>query len=139
MSRENVEIVRKVYDAWACGDPSQAFEYLDPDVVWEAIEDAPDAGTYRKHSGVKRYMDDWLQDFEMLPFEFGRSIDADGRLTIEQRGTTKGKGSGLTTVINYAAVYTFRDDKVLTVKEYNSYAEALEAVGLSEQEAHAES
>ena len=48
MSQENVEIVRKVYAAWACGDPSQAFEHLDPEVVWEAIEDAPDAGTYCK-------------------------------------------------------------------------------------------
>jgi uncharacterized protein len=139
MSQENVEIVRKVYDAWACGDPSQAYKYLDPEVVWEAIEDAPDAGTYRKHTGVKRYMDDWLQDFEMSPFEFGRSIEAGEQLLIEQRGTTKGRGSGLTTVINYAAVYTFRDGKVLTVKEYNTFSEALEAAGLSEEDAHADS
>jgi ketosteroid isomerase-like protein len=138
MSQENVEVVRKVYAAWTCGDPSEAFEHLDPEVVWEAIEDAPDAGTYRKHSGVKRYMDDWLQDFEMLGFEFRRSIDAEGRLVMEQRGTTKGKGSGLTTVINYAAVYTFRLGKVLTVKEYGTYEQALEAVGLSEQDAHAD-
>ena len=121
MSQENVEIVRKVYDAWTAAITSQAFEYLDPDVVWEAIEDAPDAGTYRKRSGVKRYMEDWLQDFEMLPFEIRRSIDAEDRLVIEQRGTTKGRGSGLTTVINYAAVYTFRDGKVLTVKEYSTF------------------
>jgi ketosteroid isomerase-like protein len=132
MSQENVEIVHKVYAAWACGDPSQAFEHLDPEVIWEAIEDAPDAGTYRKHSGVKRYMDDWLQDFEMFPFEFGRSVEVEGQLVMEQRGTTKGRGSGLTTVINYAAVYNFRGGKVLTVKEYNTFGDALEAVGLSE-------
>src|SRR5438105_975810 len=108
MSQENVEIVRAVYEAWVSGDPSQAFDYLDPEVVWEAIEDAPDARTYRGHAGVKRYMDDWLQDFEMLPIEFGRSIEAGEQLVIEQRGTTKGKGSGLETAINYAAAYTFR-------------------------------
>jgi hypothetical protein len=45
----------------------------------------------------------------------------------------------LTTVINYAAVYTFRDGKVLTVKEYSTFGEALKAVGLSEQDAHADS
>ena len=59
MSQENVEIVRKVYDGWSRSDPSRAFDYLDPDVVWEAIENAPDAGTYRGHSGVKRLMDDY--------------------------------------------------------------------------------
>jgi ketosteroid isomerase-like protein len=132
MSQENVEIVRKVYDAWAGGNPAQAFDYLDPEVVWEAIEDAPDAGTYRRHSGVKRYMEDWLEDFEMFPFQFGRSIEIDEQLVLEQRGTTKGRGSGLQTEVHYAAVYTFRSDKVLTVKEYGTYAGALEAVGLSE-------
>jgi ketosteroid isomerase-like protein len=139
MSQENVEIVKKVYAAWTRGDPPQAFEHLDPEVVWEAIEDAPDAGTFHKHSGVKRYMDDWLQDFEMLSFEFGQSIGAEGQLVIEQRGETKGRGSGVTTVINYAAIYTFRAGKVLTVKEYNTFGQALEAVGLSEQDAHADS
>ncbi len=37
-----------------------------------------------------------------------------------------------TTEIHYAAVYSFRGGKVLSVKEFNTRAEALEAVGLSE-------
>jgi ketosteroid isomerase-like protein len=131
MSLENVEIVRNVYDAWSRSDPSQAFDFLDPDVVWEAIEEAPDAGTYCGHSGVKRYMDDWLQDFEDFAFEFGPPVETDGRLVLEQWGRNTGKGSGLNTEIHYAAVYTFRRGKVLTVKEYNTCAEALEAVGVS--------
>jgi ketosteroid isomerase-like protein len=126
-----VEIVRKVYEAWCRADPSYAFDHLDPEVVWEAIEDAPDAGTYRGHSGVKRYMDDWLQDFEGFAFEFGRPVEVDGCLVLEQWGRNRGKGSGLETEIHYAAVYTFRGDKVLSVKEYNTYSEALEAVGRS--------
>jgi hypothetical protein len=73
-----------------------------------------------------------LPDFEMFPVEFGRSVDAEGRLVVEQRGTTKGKGSGLTTAIDHAAVYTFSGGKVLAVKEYNTFGEALESVGLSE-------
>ena len=131
MSQENVEIVRKVYDGWSLSDPSQAFDYLDPDVVWEAIEDAPDAGTYRGHSGVKRHMDDWLEDFEDFAVEFGQPVEVDGRLVLEQWWRNRGKGSGLKTEIHYAAVYTFRGGKVFTVKEYNTCAEALEAVGLS--------
>jgi len=137
LAQENLDIVRRVYDAWCSGDPARAFDYLDPEVVWEAIEDAPDAGTYRGHSGVKRYMDDWLQDFENFAFEFGEPVEVDGRLVLEQWGTNTGKGSGLKTEIHYAAVYTFRDGKVLTVKEYNSRAEALEAVGLPAQDARA--
>jgi ketosteroid isomerase-like protein len=137
MSRENMEAVRKIYDAWVRSDPAQAFDYLDPEVVWEAIEDAPDAGTYRGHSGVKRYMDDWLQDFEDFAFDFAQPVEVDERLVLEQWARNRGKGSGLETEIHYAAVYTFRDGKLFTVKEYNSRADALEAVGLSEQDARA--
>jgi ketosteroid isomerase-like protein len=133
MSRESVEIVRKVYDAWSRGDPSQAFDFLDPEIVWEAIEDAPDAGSYRGHSGVKRYMADWLQDFEGFAFEFGQPVELNGRLVLEQWARNRGKGSGLQTEIHYAAVYTFRRGRVFTVKEYNSYAEALEAAARLEQ------
>ena len=136
MSQENVhigvEVVRKVYDAWCDGEPSRAFDYLDSDVVWEAIEDAPDAGTYRGHGGVKGYMDDWLHDFENFEFEFAHPVEAGERLVLEQWGRNKGKGSGLKTEIHYAAVYTFRKGKVLTVHEYGTYADALEAAGLSE-------
>ena len=135
MSQENVEIVRKVYDAWSASDPSQAFDLLDPEVVWEAIEDAPDAGTYCGHSGVKGYMDDWLQDFEGFAFEFSQPVEADGRLVLDQWARNTGKGSGLKTEIHYAAVYTFRRGRVFTVKEYSTRAEALEAAGLSEQNA----
>ena len=29
-------------------------------IVWEAAEDAPDAGTYRGRVGVRGYFQDWL-------------------------------------------------------------------------------
>jgi ketosteroid isomerase-like protein len=137
MSQENVEVVRKVYDGFVRSDPSLAFDYLDSEVVWEAIEDAPDAGTYRGHPGVKRYINDWLQDFEDFAFDFGEPVEVGGRLVLEQWARNRGKGSGLETEIHYAAVYTFRDGKVLTVTEYGTYAQALEAVGMSEQDARA--
>jgi hypothetical protein len=55
-------------------------------------------------------------------------------------GRNRGKGSGLKTEIHYAAVYTFRHGKGVHGQgiqhlEYNTCAEALEAVGLSQQDA----
>ena len=131
--KTSIQAVRAVYDAWCAADPARACEHLDPEVVWEAIEDAPDAGTYRGHAGVKRYMEDWLGDFEDFEFELAQPVEAGDRLVLEQRARNRGKGSGLTTEIQYGAVYTFRDGKVLTVNEYGTYAKALEAVGLSGQ------
>ena len=39
----------------------------------------------------------------------------------------------------YAQVYTFRDGLIIHWKLYTSQSAALEAVGLSEQDAHADS
>ncbi len=89
MAQESVEIVRGVYDGWFRGDVTSALQHLDPEVVWEAIADAPDAGTYRGHAGCRRYMEDWLGDFDMLSMDFEEVIDADDRLVIAQRGARK--------------------------------------------------
>jgi len=137
MSQENVEIVRGVYAGWVDGDVSSAIEHLDPAVVWEAIADAPDAGTYRGHAGVRRYMEDWLGDFDILSMDFEEVIDAGDRLVIAQRARTRGKGSGIETELPYAVAYWFRSGTILEIKEFRTKDEALEAVGLSAPGAHA--
>src|SRR5918992_5552696 len=58
------EIVSRLYnEGWAHGDFDLVFALLDPKVVWTAIEGAPDAGTYMGLESVRRYMQDWLDDF----------------------------------------------------------------------------
>jgi ketosteroid isomerase-like protein len=108
-------------------------ELLDPGVVWTAIEEAPDAGTYRGHEGVRRYWLDWLGDFDIHPFRIEESIEAGDRLVCMQRATTTGKGSGVKSELQYACVYTFGDEeRIVEVTEYATRKEALDAVGVRE-------
>ena len=137
--RTNVQVVRSVYDGWADGDVTRALEYLDPGIVWEAIPDAPDAGTYRGHAGVRRYMEDWLGDFDSLGLDFEEIIDEGQQLVITQCARATGKGSGAKTELHYAAAYRLEQGKIVEIREFRTKAEALEAVGLSEQDAHADS
>ena len=44
----------------APGDIDRWLSHFSNDVVWEALEDAPDAGTYRGHEGIRGYAEDWL-------------------------------------------------------------------------------
>jgi ketosteroid isomerase-like protein len=132
MSQENVEIVWRVYDGWVEGDVPKALKSLDPAIVWEAIADAPDAGTYRGHAGVRRYMEDWLRDFDILSMEAEEVIDAGDRLVITQCARTKGKGSGIETELRYAIACWLRSGKIVEIKEFRTKEEALEAAGLSE-------
>ena len=137
--RTNVQVVRGLYDGWMGGDVARALEYLDPGVVWEAIPDAPDAGTYRGHAGVRRYMEDWLGDFDILGLDFEEIIDEGERLVITQCARATGKGSGAKTELHYAAAYRLEQGKIVEIREFRTKAEALEAVGLSENDAHADS
>jgi ketosteroid isomerase-like protein len=129
--RTNVEVARNLYDGWMDGDVTRALECVDSEVVWEAIADAPDAGTYRGHAGVRRYMEDWLGDFDFLPMEFKEVVEDQDRLAIAQCGRAKGKGSGVETEIRYAVAYRLRNGKITEIREFRTMAEALEAAGLS--------
>jgi ketosteroid isomerase-like protein len=128
--RTNADVARGVYDGWMDGDVTRALEFLDPEVVWEAIADAPDAGTYRGHAGARRYMEDWLGDFDFLPMEFKQVVEEHDRLAIAQCARAKGKGSGVETEIHYAVAYRLSDGKIIEVREFRTMAEALEAANL---------
>lgn len=131
MSRESVDAVRAVNEAWVSGEVGRAMGHLSGDVVWEAIEEAPDAGTYRGHQGVRSYFEDWLGHFE-LEIELGDARKAGERLVVPQHAVAKSRGTGLATEMDYAVVYRVREGKILAVKEYRTLDQALEAVALQE-------
>jgi ketosteroid isomerase-like protein len=125
------EIVSRLYnEGWAKGDFDLVFDLLHPKVVWTAIEGAPDAGTYRNHGGVRRYMQDWLDNFDFGrgSVSFEESIEIGDRLVCVQHVTGVGKGSGIESEIRYACVYAFdADQRITEVNEYATREEALAA------------
>jgi ketosteroid isomerase-like protein len=135
MSRENVEIVQRLYrDCFAAADLGLVPELLHPDVVWTAIESAPDFGTRRGHAGAREHMGDWLDafDFEAMPTD-RVATTSDGRLVCALHAVGTEKEIGVTTEIRYAEVFRFADDgRILEIHEYAAVEDALEAVGLSE-------
>ena len=126
------EIVSRLYrDGWGPADFDVVRELLDDDVVWTAIEGAPDAGTYRDFESVRAYMQDWLDEFDFNEGDDAlveESIEVGERLVCLQRVIGTGKRSGLRSEIRYACLYTFGDDeRILEVNEYATLEEALEA------------
>jgi ketosteroid isomerase-like protein len=99
MSQENVETVARLYnECWGPGKLELVPEILHPDIVWTAIESAPDSGTRRGYVECRAYMNDWLESFdlEMTPIEEAR-FAPDGRLVCALHGVGTEKGTGLTT------------------------------------------
>ena len=140
MSQENVELVCRVFDAFNQRDLDAYLALMDDDV--EAV---PRAGamegesSYRGHNGVRRWWNNLLDVFPDFSIEVVEMHDL-GDLTfatIRLRGHGAGSAAPTDQVIWNMA--RWRRGKCIWWRIFDSRAEALEAVGLSEQGAHADS
>ncbi len=86
---------------------------------------------------MRRYYEQWLESFIGLHADVEEYLEAaDGRVFTWVHWTGRGRGSGIEAEWGLAIVYTLRDGKVFLAEEYFDRSEALEAVGLSDQDAH---
>jgi ketosteroid isomerase-like protein len=137
MSQANVDIVRGVQAEFEQGN-FWIPETFDPSVrvVW-----LPVAGGEAETVGLDdmaRAMKAWIESWEQVTNVAERIIDAGDRGVVviaEWRG--RGRASGVFTKWRYGAVWTLRDGKVTSIISYPDPADALEAAGLSQQDAHA--
>jgi uncharacterized protein len=134
MSKENVEIVRRLWQAFADGGMDALMEYFDPEINWRAMEGAPDdVGEMNGRDAVRSYMQDWLDTFEditSVPMELLDGGDDHVVATIHVTG--RARLSGIETELRYAIVYTLRDGKIVRGREYADRQQAVEAAGLAE-------
>ena len=147
MSQENVERARGVIEDFNTGEgefDSQGTltklpdeEVFDPEVEWDASESPilDLSGVYRGIEGVRLYWRTWVAAWEMRHFDF-EVLDAGDRVVaLFNHQVMRGRSTGIDVVVpKYAAVMTIRDGLVVHWKLYMSQSEALEAVGLSEQD-----
>jgi ketosteroid isomerase-like protein len=137
MSQENVEIVRRGFEAFTRGGWEPLFG-----TVWapEIVSDMSPAGiaglgVYHGFDELRSFFEDWFGTF---PFEDWEQevddiIDCGDEVVValtRQRG--RGSASGVSVELEYAQVITFREGKIVRSVVYTDRGQALEAVGLSE-------
>ena len=133
MSQENLEVVRRGWDAWLRGDLPGVLREYDPDVVWDLTHyrDVPET-EFRGIENVEAYLNEWLAVWDDYEIGIDEILAApDGRIVTLYWQRGKGHASGLAMNIDAAHVATVRDGKITYIEIYDDRAEALEAVGLS--------
>lgn len=136
MSRDDVELVRCLYEAFNRRDYANAVQCLDPQVeVYPAVVglDPAGAGTTRRwvgRHGVLRTFQDLGETWHSVTVEIqGIEELADGRVLAVEDWHTRGRdGIGFTTRIT--DVYTVERGLIVRVDGFLDKAKALEAVGL---------
>ena len=65
MSQENVEVVRKLADAWNSGGVEALLAFYPEDVVWYPFPDAPENSSgFHGHDGIREVMGGWGDSFD---------------------------------------------------------------------------
>jgi ketosteroid isomerase-like protein len=91
MSQENVEIVRRAYEAAGeQGNVETLLEFCSADIEYRTRPDLPDARTYRGHDGVRALAAEWRRIFPDLHFEPEELIDAGDRVVALMRISGRG-------------------------------------------------
>jgi ketosteroid isomerase-like protein len=132
MSKENVEIVRRVLAAFEQGGLEPTLSFYDPDVTWVVAEDEPEAATLQGHDGLRALLAQWLQAFDELHIDPKEFIDAGEAVVMPYQFRARERSSGVEVSAPETWVFWFRDGIIIEVREYRHKAEALEAVGLPE-------
>jgi ketosteroid isomerase-like protein len=133
MSQENVEIVRQYFPAYDRSGVDGLAEFWHPDINYRAAEGAlDDVGLMEGPDALRDYLRQWEETFEKGRMEVEELIDAGDQVVALVRAIGRMKDSDAEIDFRYAIVFTIRDGKIATGREYYTREEAFEAAGLSE-------
>jgi ketosteroid isomerase-like protein len=141
MSQENVDIVRRLFDAFNAFMQdelsSEAYaELFDPQIElhWRDQRTYPDTPQHLRGAPdflafAEQYRGGWL-DLVQEPLEI---IEAsDGRVLVFTRQSGRGRESGVPIEIHFFQLWTIRDGRGGKVEYFRHREDALEAAGLEE-------
>jgi len=150
MSQENVEMVRALLEPFKGVDCTtidwddeaireMTERFWSPEVELRWTRSGPEARVYRGRDGVIQAFREWSEAFSEYYVEPLDFIEVGDRVVVPNRQWGIGGASGIAVEDEFTWVYEIRDNQMARVDEYDTLDEALEAVGLSEQDAHADS
>jgi uncharacterized protein len=132
MSQENVEAVRRMYEAFNRGDAEAARAPLHPAVELHQAPDMPGTDSYYGLEDFRHGIAQWLTAWEGFRFDPEEFLDVGDSVLMRVRISGRGRGSGLEMEHRLYHVWDFEDGKARRVKVIHTREDALKAVGLSE-------
>lgn len=127
VSSENVEVVRRAYEAFARGDNEASLSYYDPSVEFSQPADEPGGGTYHGVEGVVEAFKGWLAPWDHYRVDLDELTDHDEHVLARTRHHMRGKTSGIQVEKIIFQLWTLRNGRIVRVQMYYEETEALAA------------
>lgn len=135
MSRENVEVIERMYDAIARRDSEAVLALYHPDVEWdmsgypygEMLETRS-----RGHAGLRVFWKDLYEAWESYEHEVHELLDAGDQVVSIVTDRGRGRASGADVEMDAYGVWSVRDGQIIRSVWFRTREEALEAVGLDD-------
>jgi ketosteroid isomerase-like protein len=137
MSQENVEVVRAVYETWNAGDMDAFRELFHPEAIMRMAEGWPEPGPYFGREALCASADSFGGPGTDALEVISDFIDIADHVVL--RFIWRGAGYNPEANMEFTGLWTVRKGRIFFVEFFWDHAEALEAVGLSEQDAHPDS
>jgi uncharacterized protein len=133
MSSQDIEILRRGYDAFSERDMSFVLGFVHPDVELELYTERPDIADtlYRGHEGFLRNLAELTEVFDDFRLEPEELTEGGERIFAVVRVRGRGRSSGASIDQRLYHVWTFRDGRVARLEIHSDRAKALEAAGIA--------
>jgi uncharacterized protein len=137
MSRQAVEVVRRIYEATARRDRETVLSLYHPDAEWDISrhpygEVFEGRGSRVGRESIRAWFHEWYEAFEDFEHECDELIDAGEHVVSVGTDHARGRVSGVQVQSHLAGAWTVREGKVVRVAWFPSREEALEAARLRE-------
>ena len=136
MSKQNVELVRRVFEVFNQGGPAAVneAELLSDDLEFDATgANLPGIGVIRGQDSVTRFFEeDWFAAFPFAEWEIEieEPISNGDQVIVTSRQKGRGASSGVATALELGNVLTIHNGKITRMQIYRPADEAFKAAGV---------
>ena len=135
MSAENVEAFKQAVEAYMRRDLDTFMELFDPEVETHPLTVAmfgQEETVYRGHEGIRQFIRDVHEVLSEMQIELVEIRDLGERIVASGRVRGRGRASGAEIESPISWLVQFKSGKVIRMRDFLDFKEALEAAGLSE-------
>jgi hypothetical protein len=133
MPPDNVAVAKRSIDLFNTGGLDAALICFTADVIVHPFAEWIEEPTYRGHEGLRAMMSVWTESFEDFQIvaselrEAGENVVMLGEITGRVKGVLIRQPTGV-------AYFNFRNNQIGEFRNYLSWQQALEAVGLGDEQ-----